>query len=57
MRNNYATKMTRKLEAHKRGKRTRVTYPNPKTNETNRQFITVSGNDYWGDPRATKKKD
>lgn len=51
----YTAKMLRKIAAHKRGKRTKVTYPNPNTNEKNRQYITMSGFDFWGDPKAKPK--
>lgn len=56
----YTQKMLRKLIAHKAGKRTKVTIPNWKADkEKNRQWITMSGMDFWGDPRArpTKEKD
>lgn len=52
----YTNKMLRKLEAHLKGKRTKVTIPNHNEKETNRQWITMSGMDYWGDPRAKNSK-
>ena len=35
------------LLAHKRGRNTVVTIPNPNTNETNKRFIKVRGRDYF----------
>ena len=51
----YTKKMLRKLEAHLKGKRTKVTIPNHNEKEKNRQWITMSGMDFWGDPRAKQK--
>lgn len=48
----YTKKMLRKLEAHLKGKRTKVTYPNPNDKMKNLKWITVSGMDFWGDPKA-----
>lgn len=52
----YARKMIRKLKAHKAGKRTKVTYPNPNEKQKDRLFITVSGFDFFGDPKAGRGK-
>jgi hypothetical protein len=55
---NSMKKMNRKISAHLKGKRTKITIPNPNENEKDRPFITMSGFDYWGDPkgRFTKKE-
>jgi len=54
----YTAKMLRKLEAHKKGKRTKVTIPNHRADkEKNRQFITMTGFEFWGDPKAKPKQD
>ena len=37
--------MINRLKNWERGKRTVVTVPNPNTNETNKRFIKVEGND------------
>lgn len=52
----YTAKMLRKIEAHRKGKRTKVTIPNYKADkEKNRQFITLSGFDLWGDPKGKSR--
>jgi len=49
----YTKKMLRKLEAHLKGKRTKVTIPNWRADkEKNRQWITMTGMEFWGDPKA-----
>lgn len=48
----YTKKMLRKLEAHLKGKRTKVTVPNHNEKVTNQQYITMTGMEFWGDPRS-----
>lgn len=44
-----------KLDAWKRGKRVVLTIENPNKEETNRRYIKVTGNQFWGSPFAKKK--
>lgn len=54
----FTKKMLRKLEAHLKGKRTKVTIPNHRADkEKNRQFITMTGIEFWGDPKAKTKSE
>lgn len=41
------TRMMNQLDAMRKGKRTRVTMENPNKEETNKQFITVEGKDWF----------
>lgn len=43
----YTKKMLRKLEAHLKGKRTKVTWYNAKG-----KAVTTTGMEFWGDPKA-----
>lgn len=50
-------RFARQFDAWAAGKKVTVTIPNPNKNETNRQFIRVSGDDYFGlNARQLKEK-
>ena len=40
-------RLVNQLAAHRRGKRTMVTIPNPDPEQTNKPFIRVSGKDFF----------
>ena len=55
-----AAKMLRKVAAWSKGKKVKVTIPNFRLNEaqmkkTNQPFITLTGFEMWGDPKAQPK--
>ena len=41
------TRMINQLDAMRKGKRTRVTIPNPNKAETDKLFITIEGKDWF----------
>ena len=51
-----AQKLVFKIAAWQKGQPVKLTVPNPNKSETNKPFIRVSANDYWG-TYASKKKD
>ena len=48
-------RIANQLAAHRRGKRTMVTIPNPNPNETNKRFIRVPGKDFFKDEELPTK--
>jgi len=51
-----AQKMMNKLTAWRAKKNPWLTVENPNNNETNKKFIKVRANEYWGNPEPKREK-